>query len=251
MSIFRRRPTTSEVPDAETELEPTAAGEVETPPAEDAPSDRAKGPFDVSEVDGLGDRVDLGALWIAPVTGAELRLEVDQSTETVSALQLVIGESAAQVQVFAAPRSGGVWREVRDELATAITGGGGTVEEVDGVFGPELHVRMPQQGQGGRTVFAPARFVGIDGPRWFLRAVLSGQAAISDEAAATLTQGLRAIVVNRGATPMAPREMLAMTLPAQPEPAPQAAEDDDEDEQPYRRPDLNPFERGPEITEVR
>ena len=79
MSIFRRRPTTSEVPDAETELEPTAAVEVETPPAEDAPSDRAEGPFDVSEVDGLGDRVDLGAVWIAPVTGAELRLEVDQS----------------------------------------------------------------------------------------------------------------------------------------------------------------------------
>lgn len=259
MSIFRRRSAEPERPAPESDETLSAAVEDAEPANEvdlvDAPVDRSTGPFDAAEVDGLEDRLDLGALWLPPIAGAELRLEVDQASETVSALQLVIGDSAAQVQAFAAPRSGGVWREIRGELAEAITAAGGTVEEVAGAFGPQLNVRMPQQGPDGRAVFAPARFVGIDGPRWFLRAVLSGQAAIDDAAAAALTDGLRQIVVNRGHSPMAPRELLPMQVPTQPQPEPESeAAEQDQAEGPdarYQRPDLNPFERGPEITEVR
>ena len=146
---------------------------------------------------------------------------------------------------------------IRQELSKAIETGGGTVEEVDGPLGKQLNVRMPQQGPDGRTVFAPARFVGVDGPRWFLRAVLSGQAAVDDEAAEQLIAGLRQFVVHRGQSPMAPREMLPLTLPPaapvveeQAEPEPGDSDADGTDER-YTRPDLNPFERGPEITEVR
>ncbi len=51
-------------------------------------------------------------------------------------------------------------------------------------------------------------------------------------------------MVLRGDHPMAPRELLALRLP-------EAALAPEPQEQADARPDLNPFERGPEITEVR
>ena len=44
----------------------------------------------------------------------ELRLEVDQSNQQVNAATAVLGESALQMQAFAAPRSGGLWDEIRE-----------------------------------------------------------------------------------------------------------------------------------------
>jgi hypothetical protein len=85
----------------------------------------------------------------------------------------------------------------------------------------------------------------VDGPRWFLRGVLSGRAAIDEEAAGPLLEVFGALVVVRGVEPMAPRELLPLRLPTDPRAEPAAADVDDE----KRRAD--PFERGPEITEVR
>ena len=101
---------------------------------------------------------------------------------------------------------------------------------------------MPSAGPDGRTVFAPATFVGVDGPRWFLRAVVSGRAAIDEAAAEELLEVLRDVVVVRGVEPMAPRELLPLRLPQDARAEDGATEPDDED--------LGPFERGPEITEV-
>jgi hypothetical protein len=59
---------------------------------------------------------------------------------------------------------------------------------------------------------------------------------------------VRSLVVVRGAEAMAPRELLPLKLPevpgeSQPEGTEPAAEGSGDD--------LNPFERGPEITEIR
>ncbi len=248
MSLFSRRK--GRTPDP---AEPTADAEerdleVAADDAEDAPPEPERapgGPYDVDEVDGLDGRIDLGALWVRGVQGLELRLEMDQSTSTVIAATFVLGESAAQVQAFAAPKSSGVWREIRSEIAASISEQGGTAEQVDGPLGTELRTRMPSAGPDGRTVFAPARFLGVDGPRWFLRAVLSGRAAIDDDAAAPLIDVVREIVVVRGQDPMAPREMLPLSLPNE-----ASAEVPTEAAEPAST-ELNPFERGPEITEVR
>lgn len=213
--------------------------------------DRSEGPFDASEVDGRGGRIDLGALWMQGVPGMELRLEVDQNTQQVNAAMAVIGDSALQVQAFAAPRSGGLWDEIRAELVTAIEAQGGTAEERVGPLGTELRTRMPSRGENGRTVFAPATFLGVDGPRWFLRGVLSGRAAIDDDAAAPLLEVLRAAVVVRGTEPMAPRELLPLALPREAERAAEAAEAEADAEDEAERTSLDPFTRGPEITEVR
>jgi hypothetical protein len=138
----------------------------------------ARGPLDREDVHSLNGRLDLGSLWITGVPGMELRIEVEQESGRLVGATAVLGESALQLHAFAAPRKAGVWDGIRDELAQSIATGGGTAEEAEGPWGTELRTRMPSAGPDGRTVFAPARFIGIDGPRWFLRAVLSGRAAI-------------------------------------------------------------------------
>ena len=80
-------------------------------------------------------------------------------------------------------------------------------------------VRATPPAQPGQPAPAPvrrpARFVGVDGPRWFLRGMISGSAAESSEAAAALEQAFRQIVVVRGTAPMPVREPLPLTLPPQ------------------------------------
>jgi hypothetical protein len=58
-----------------------------------------------------------------------------------------------------------------------------------------------------------ARFLGVDGPRWFLRGILSGPAAASAGAAGELEEAFRQIVVVRGSEPMPVRDQLPLTLP--------------------------------------
>lgn len=252
MGIFRHgSKVTSEVlsdPMGSPELDPAA--DSEGPGRADTASagGQKHGPFDRSEVEGLDGRLDLGSLWVTGVPGMELRLEVEQESQKVVGVTAVLGESAVQLQAFAAPRSDGIWPEIRHEIAASITSQGGTADLTSGPLGAELQARMPGQGPDGRTVFSPARFIGVDGPRWFLRAVLSGRAAIDEGAASVLLDVVRATVVVRGDEAMAPRELLALKLPEQPE----TVAEDGADEEPAASnlSDFKPFERGPEITEI-
>ena len=255
MSIFKRskdsdRPAPAD-PDVEAAQDDLDDDETEVEEATSPPVDRTDGPFDVTEVEGRDGRVDLGALWMRGVPGMELRLEIDQATQLVNAATAVLEDSALQLQAFAAPRSGQLWDEIRAEIAAAVETQGGTAEEHVGSLGVELRTRMPSAGPDGRTVFAPATFLGVDGPRWFLRGVLSGRAAIDESAATTLVEVFKAAVVVRGTEPMAPRELLPLALPREAEAAAAAetAALDAEDE--AERTSLDPFQRGPEITEVR
>ena len=58
------------------------------------------------------------------------------------------------------------------------------------------------------------RFVGVDGPRWFLRAMFAGPVATDDEAAAVLEDALRGVVVVRGTEPLPVREPVPLQLPS-------------------------------------
>ncbi|GAA3081901.1 hypothetical protein GCM10010485_19970 [Streptosporangium carneum] len=89
------------------------------------------------------------------------------------------------------------------------------------------------------------RYIGVDGPRWFLRAVVSGRAEPSEEVTATLEGVVRDIVVVRGDEPMAPKEAIELRLP------PEARQAVEQQAGGRDTPDLNPFDRGPEIAEIR
>jgi Protein of unknown function (DUF3710) len=206
---------------------------------------RPDGPWDVAERGDLGDYLDLGALRLRGRGGMELRLDLDEATGQITAATVQLGASMVQLQAFAAPRSEGIWDEIREEIATGVAQQGGSVEERAGVFGPELMVRIPVRAADGRTGTQPARFVGIDGPRWFLRAVIHGAAVNEIEAATEVEDLVRDIVVVRGEEAMAPRELLSLALPGE------IVDQVTDDGSPLAVDSLDPFERGPEITEVR
>lgn len=182
------------------------------------------GPFDATEVDADDlqgeDRIDLGGLVITGIPGMELRLQVDEDTNEVQAVLLVLEESALELRAFAAPKTSGIWSEVRREIAAEATRMGGTATEADGPFGPELTLVVPVQDPDGQMYSQRSRVVGVDGPRWLLRGTVLGRAALEAEAAELLEDSFRKVVVVRGTEPMAPREPLGLTLPAGAQPAP-------------------------------
>ena len=57
------------------------------------------------------------------------------------------------------------------------------------------------------------RFIGIDGPRWMLRAVYQGPAAVDPTVSPQLGRCLRGVVVNRGQEAMPVSEALPLRLP--------------------------------------
>ncbi|PTW91685.1 uncharacterized protein DUF3710 [Microbacteriaceae bacterium MWH-Ta3] len=178
-----------------------------------APADRAvAGPLDVSESNPAQPFIDLGALKIPPRETMQMRLEIEESTKRVVAVTLELAGSTVQCQVFAAPRSTGLWAEIRGQVAEQLSKQGGTSTEIDGPFGPELAAMVPVADGAPR----PVRFVGVDGPKWFLRGVISGPAAEGGVAATDIESVYRSLVVNRGTEPLPPRELLPMRVPQQP-----------------------------------
>jgi hypothetical protein len=178
-----------------------------------APLNRADvGPFDDQEAGSVKPGIDLGSLRIEPRKGLQMRLEVEKSSSRVVAVTLEYQGSTIQLQPFAAPRSSGLWLGIREQIAEQIAKQGGEVTARDGEFGPELVATVPVQASDGyskRTV----RFVGIDGPRWFLRGVIGGPAATDEAAGAVMADIFRSVVVVRGNTPMPPRELLPLKAP--------------------------------------
>jgi hypothetical protein len=207
-------------------------------PTSPGPPRRPAGPFDVDDLpkDDLTPRLDLGSLQVPVPEGIEVRVDVQD--DVIVAATLVDGRNELQVHAFAAPRSSGLWADVRDEIGESLRGSGGSAEESTGPFGPELRARVPVEGGAPQ----PARFVGVDGPRWFLRGLFTGPAATDPTQASRLEQAFRGVAVSRGGEAMAPRDMLPLRLPrdeAGEVPSPEA-----------ERPTLELPERGPEITEI-
>jgi len=183
------------------------------------PADRASaGPLDESEANAVRPYVDLGGVKILPRPDLHLRLEVEEGSKRVVAVGLDYAGSTLQVQPFAAPRTSGLWHEIRDQIVEQITKQGGSIRPADGPFGPELVAEIPVAGAAPRH----ARFIGVDGPRWFLRGVIAGEGASNPDAAAKIEDLFRSIVVVRGTTPMPPRDLIPLHMPATGQQAPQA-----------------------------
>jgi hypothetical protein len=217
--IFRRKGKNDD-----TEATGPAAGDEAVETEETAPGDRAKGPYDSTEVEPelleAEDRIDLGALVITGMPGMELRLQVDEQSNEVQAVLLVLEDSALELRAFAAPKKTGIWNEVRREIAAEATRMGGTASEAEGPFGTELVLVVPVEDPDNGQIFSQtSRVIGIDGPRWLLRGTVLGRAAVEPEAAPPMEESLRSVVVVRGSEPMAPRDALGLRLPAGAQPA--------------------------------
>lgn len=103
-------------------IDDKTAGAVDQPDAglqaKSAPADRAEaGPLDEAEANAVRPYVDLGGVKIVPREGLQLRLEVEEGSKRVVAVGLDYAGSTLQVQPFAAPRSTGLWHEIRQQIS--------------------------------------------------------------------------------------------------------------------------------------
>jgi hypothetical protein len=159
-------------------------------------------------------------------------------------------ESEVQIQAFAAARRSALWDDVRAEIAAEVNTAGGRSQESEGSFGIELMAQVPMEPGQPASGMRLVRFIGVDGPRWFVRGLFTGPAADGGEQAELLEEVLRNVVVVRGEHPVPPREILELRLPPEARQALEEQQAAAEEESRFRG-DLNPFERGPEFTETR
>ena len=212
---------------------------------------QSAGPWDGSGDYPDAERMDFGSLLVPVREGFDIQVNLDDQAGMWIAV--VRQDSALQLQAFAAPKTSGLWAEVRAEIAAEVTKAGGQSDDTDGPFGTELLARLRPGGPG--TPLVPMRFIGADGPRWFLRGLLTGPAAQSPDLAQPFEEVFADVVVVRGDHAEPPRKALDIQLP---EEARQAIEQQMEAEQAGQGMPVNdqgvpvnPFERGPEITETR
>lgn len=174
---------------------------------------RHLGPWDASERSPGDDQayVDLGALLVKVQIGLNLEMPVDEN-DNIGSVVVITDNAALELRAFAANKSGGLWDEVRDDLILEVERLNGQCEQVEGVFGPELHVRVPVEVEGEEG-FQPSRILGIEGPRWLLRATFLGDAGLNPSDEGLLMDALRDIIVVRGGEPRLLREALLLTPP--------------------------------------
>jgi hypothetical protein len=185
------------------------------------------GPYDVADAPRGVARLDLGSLQIPAVGGVEVRVQASPEGQ-IQQVVLVHGESALQLGVLAAPRTEGIWDEVRAEIRQSLAADGFKAQETEGEYGIELRarVRTPE----GR--FDDLRVIGVDGPRWMVRAVYQGPAATDPDRAGPLAEALAGLVVARGGEAMPVKDPLPLQLPKEMVEAQQQQREADERNQP-------------------
>jgi hypothetical protein len=205
---------------------------------------QASGPWDGAGSYPERDRIDFGSLLVPMYDGIEIEVKVAEGMGVWITVRR--GGSSIELMAFAAPKTSGLWDEVRQEFADEVAKAGGDSQEAQGPFGVELHARLHPGGEGRRGQLEPVRFLGVDGPRWFLRGMIRGPAARQAELARPFEELFSDVVVVRGDHPAPPGDLLEIRLPQD---AQQALEEELSQQQGADYP--NPFDRGPEITETR
>jgi hypothetical protein len=175
------------------------------------PIDRlSAGPFDITELIQVRPSIDFGAIQLPMRDDVVYKLEVEEATSKVVALTVEHKGSTLQLQAFSAPGNDGVWHEIRSALEQSIIAQNGRTESVIGPLGPELNAQIPNADGGFRL----AKFIGVDGPKWFLRGVITGLALGDTLSMSHVIDIFRSVAVVRGNSPMPPKELLELTAPA-------------------------------------
>ncbi len=164
------------------------------------------GPFDEAEApdDGFA-RLDLGSVRLPLPPESQIQVEVDPQGP-VKAVHVLTPNGQYTIGAYAAPRSGDLWPDISRELAEQLHSDGARVRRENGEWGSELVAFVND---------ALLRFVGVDGPRWMLRAVAASTKEASAPAAEELRDIVRGTVVVRGDQPMPVRTPLPIELPSE------------------------------------
>jgi hypothetical protein len=180
-----------------------------------APADRSvSGPFDISEIGLLTPYLDFESIRIAPKPGLVVRADIDEANNRVVAITLEEDGHRLQLQAFAASKIDGLWEATMKAIENAITEQGGSAQRIEGLLGPEIKAGVPVV-EDGLRLLRESRFIGVDGPRWFLRGVMSGPDLAHPPRYQSLIELFRSVGVSRGETPLPPGDLLPLTIPVQ------------------------------------
>lgn len=168
----------------------------------------ASGPYDISEAPDGVERLSLGSLHIPIVDGVSVRVQANEEG-VIQQVALIHADNALMLSVLAAPRSESVWDEARAGIRKELSAAGAPVDDVDDTeYGTALRARVTTP-----DGVVDLRFVGVDGPRWLLRAIFQGPVAIDPAASPLLMDSFHGLVVDRGRDAMPVLEVLPLRLP--------------------------------------
>jgi Protein of unknown function (DUF3710) len=175
-------------------------------PVEQPVADDEDGPFDIEDFDdpavATAGRIDLGSVLLPMPESAQLQVELTE-TGVPSAVWVVTANGRYTVAAYAAPKTGGLWREVAGELAESLRKDGAEVSIQDGRWGREVV----------GTASGVVRFIGVDGYRWMIRCVVNSSPESIDALTNEAREALLDTVIRRGDTPLPVRTPLPVQLP--------------------------------------
>ena len=173
---------------------------------DDADPEEREGPFDIDDFDDPAvaelARLDLGSVLIPMPEAGQLQVELTE-TGVPSAVWVVTSNGRFTIAAYAAPKTGGLWREVAGELAESLRKDSAEVSIKDGPWGREVV----------GTASGVVRFIGVDGYRWMIRCVVNGSQETIDALDQEARAALADTVVRRGDTPLPVRTPLPVQLP--------------------------------------
>lgn len=165
-----------------------------------------QGPFDIDDFDdpsvAVLARLDLGSVLIPMPAAGQVQVELTESG-VPSAVWVITPNGRYSIAAYAAPKTGGLWREVAGELADSLRKDSAKVSIKDGPWGREVI------GIAAGVV----RFIGVNGYRWMIRCVVNGPQETVDALTEEAREALADTVVRRGDTPLPVRTPLPVHLP--------------------------------------
>jgi hypothetical protein len=171
------------------------------------------GPIDSEQVEINESYIDFGSILVPKsIPDMTVRVEVEESSSRLVAVSLEIENSLLQISAFSAPKSTPIWHEVADQLLESLKTQGAEACISECPFGVSILATMHSDDADQPT--RQLKFFGADGPRWFLRGILSGQALTDPATGVVLDNVFRQLVVNRGLEALPPRELLPLVMPA-------------------------------------
>ncbi len=181
--------------------------------------EREDGPFDIDEVDLDADditRLDFGSLVVTPYENMQMQIQIDQDSGEVQSLLVVRDNSALEVALFAAPSTGEMISQIHQEMISGTEAQNGQAAVTEGPLGAELHRVVPMTGPDGQSGYHVSRSWLAQGPRWLVRGVLMGDAAVGEELDSTgqlLMEFFCNLVVRRDERPRVPGDVIPLKVP--------------------------------------
>ena len=207
----------SEKPEESANTAESSAGQSTLAPIDEkvspnAQTSKRQGPYNEDESPEGSEFLDMGVLRIPMIAGLQV-LPVQDTNGNILALEIVSGTAQMQLAAFAMQRSGGLWDEVRQELADQLKAEEYQVFPLPGPFGEAVLARPIPEGKSAVEGAMPLLLWGIEGDRWLLRVIVRGQAAEEESAREGLLEVLSGMEVVRGKEAHVPGEALPIELP--------------------------------------